>query len=92
MTDLGCCIPRFESSLYNLSLVLFYMEGFLHFLGWPEAYFEETTDAQGEGLRRNAGIFKFEIYDSNVYTLGNNDYLGFPDVVSCKRCMDPKHS
>lgn len=22
--------------LYNLSLVLFYMEGFLHFLGWPE--------------------------------------------------------
>lgn len=52
MTGLGCCIPRFESSLYNLSLVLFYMEGFLHFLGWPEAYFEETTDAQGEGLRR----------------------------------------
>lgn len=59
MTGLGCCIPRFESSLYNLSLVLFYMEGFLHFLGWPEAYFEETTDAQGEGLRRIVDGVKF---------------------------------
>ncbi len=45
--------------LYNLSLVLFYMEGFLHFLGWPEAYFEETTDAQGEGLRRIVDGVKF---------------------------------
>lgn len=45
--------------LYNLSLVLFYMEGFLHFLGWPEAYFKETTDAQGEGLRRIVDGVKF---------------------------------
>jgi hypothetical protein len=38
---------------------LIYMRGCLHFLGWPEAYFEETTDAQGEGLRRIVDGVKF---------------------------------